>query len=117
MGTCSGPEWRQGRDFNNSAIVDFEDFLDLARVSQIISENEQAFDSLEPMETIQASFGHLMRENPMGEACKDALMLDFDRQMRVQGSDYIGRCIPPLVRPESTNQVNQRRSQNGAEIS
>ncbi len=43
--------------------------------------NEQAFDSIEPMETIQASFDHLIQENPMGEARKDALRLDFDRRL------------------------------------
>ena len=32
------------------------------------------------METIQASFNHLLQENPMGEARKDALRLDFDRR-------------------------------------
>ncbi len=32
------------------------------------------------METIQASFNHLLRENPMGEARKDALRLGFDRR-------------------------------------
>ena len=31
------------------------------------------------METTQASLDHLTRENPMGEARKDALRLDFDR--------------------------------------
>jgi len=30
------------------------------------------------METIQATFDHLIRENPMGEARKDALRLDPD---------------------------------------
>jgi len=29
------------------------------------------------METIEACFDHLIRENPMGEARKDALKLDF----------------------------------------
>ena len=47
--------------------------------------NEQDFDSIKPMETIQASFGLLLRENPMGEACKDAMMLDFDRRMGGNG--------------------------------
>ena len=32
------------------------------------------------METIQASFDYQMRDNLMGEACKDALRLDFDRK-------------------------------------
>ncbi len=32
------------------------------------------------MGTIQASFNHLLRENPMGEARKDALSPDFDRR-------------------------------------
>ena len=147
------------------------------------------------METIQAGFDHPIRENPMGEARKDALKLDFDLrlklefkgtkatsdaglpayrelddalgltsainselrdirtgkntqhdiaacrlqgagprrslmpsarerlmrsvciQLRVRGSDCIGRGTPPVVRPVSPHQVNQRRSQNGAESS
>ena len=36
------------------------------------------------METIQASFDHLLRENPMGEAHKDALRLDFNRKLKLQ---------------------------------
>ena len=43
--------------------------------------NERDFDSMELMETIQATFDHLIRENPMGEARKDTLMLDFDRKL------------------------------------
>jgi len=39
---------------------------------------------MEPMETIQTSFGHLLRENPMGEASKDALKLDFDRRLKLE---------------------------------
>jgi hypothetical protein len=35
---------------------------------------------MELAETIQASFDHLIREKPMGEARKDALRLDFDRR-------------------------------------
>jgi hypothetical protein len=31
---------------------------------------EQDFDSIELMETTQASFSHSLGENPMGEACK-----------------------------------------------
>ncbi len=36
------------------------------------------------METIQASFDHLIRENPMGEVRKDALKLDFDRRLKFE---------------------------------
>jgi len=36
------------------------------------------------METAQASFSHSLRENPMGEACKDALRLDFDRRLKLE---------------------------------
>jgi hypothetical protein len=36
------------------------------------------------METIQASFRHSLRENLMGEACKDALRLDFDRRLKLE---------------------------------
>ncbi len=34
--------------------------------------NRYDFDSIERMETIQTSFDHLIRENPMGEARKGA---------------------------------------------
>jgi hypothetical protein len=36
------------------------------------------------METTQASFRHFLRENPMGEACRDALRLDFDRRLKLE---------------------------------
>ena len=36
------------------------------------------------METTQASFDHLIQENPMGEARKDALKLDFDRRLKLE---------------------------------
>ena len=36
------------------------------------------------METTQASFDHLIRENLMGEARKDALRLDFDRRVKLE---------------------------------
>jgi hypothetical protein len=36
------------------------------------------------METTQASFSHLLWENPMGEARKDALRLDFDRRLKLE---------------------------------
>ena len=36
------------------------------------------------METTQAIFSHSVRENPMGEARKDALRLDFDRRLKVE---------------------------------
>jgi hypothetical protein len=36
------------------------------------------------METIQTSSDHLLRENPMGEARKDALRLDFDRRLKLE---------------------------------
>ena len=44
--------------------------------------NRQDFDNIDSMETTQASFDHLLQENPMGEAHKDALRLDFDRKLR-----------------------------------
>ncbi len=46
--------------------------------------NELNFDSMELVETIQASFDHLILENPMGEARKDALRLDFDRRLKLE---------------------------------
>jgi hypothetical protein len=36
------------------------------------------------METTQASFSHFLWENPMGEARKGALRLDFDRRLKVE---------------------------------
>ncbi len=36
------------------------------------------------METTQASLDHLTWENPMGERCKDALRLDFNRKLKVE---------------------------------
>jgi hypothetical protein len=36
------------------------------------------------MQTIQASFDHLLRANPMGEPRKDALRLDFDRRLKLE---------------------------------
>jgi hypothetical protein len=36
------------------------------------------------METIQASFDHLLRENPMGERRKGALRLAFDRKLKLE---------------------------------
>jgi len=46
--------------------------------------NEQDFDSIKLVETIQATFDHLIRKNPMGEARKDALRLDFDRKLKLE---------------------------------
>ncbi|MHC4752738.1 MAG: hypothetical protein ACYTFW_23060, partial [Planctomycetota bacterium] len=39
---------------------------------------EQDFDIMELMENIQATFDHLIRENPMGEGKKDALRVKCD---------------------------------------
>jgi hypothetical protein len=36
------------------------------------------------METIQTSLDRLLRENPMGEACKDALRFNFDRRLKLE---------------------------------
>ena len=36
------------------------------------------------METTQTSLDHLTWENPMGEARKDALRLDFDRKLKLE---------------------------------
>ena len=36
------------------------------------------------MEAIQAGFSHSFRENPVGEARKDALRLDFDRRLKLE---------------------------------
>jgi hypothetical protein len=45
---------------------------------------EQDFYSIELMETTQAGFSHSLQENPMGEASKDALRLDFNRRLRLE---------------------------------
>ena len=39
---------------------------------------------MKPIETAQASFSHSIRENPMGEACKDAVRLGFDRRLKLE---------------------------------
>jgi len=39
--------------------------------------NELTHDSVELMEPIQVSFDHLIRENPMGEARKEACRSEF----------------------------------------
>ena len=36
------------------------------------------------METTQATFDSMIRENPMGETRKDALRLDFDRKLKLE---------------------------------
>jgi hypothetical protein len=36
------------------------------------------------METTQASFSHSLRENPIAEASKDALRLDFDHKLKLE---------------------------------
>ena len=46
--------------------------------------NRQNFGSIGPMEITQASFSHSLRENPMGEASKDALRLDFDHKLKLE---------------------------------
>jgi len=42
------------------------------------------FNSIQPMETTQATFDPMIRENPMGEARKDALRLDFDLRLKLE---------------------------------
>ena len=46
--------------------------------------NEIEFDSIEPMETTQATLGHLMQENPSDETRNDALRLEFDRMLKLE---------------------------------
>ena len=45
---------------------------------------ELNFDSIELMETTQASFDYSELENQMGESKKDAHRLDFDRKLKVE---------------------------------
>jgi hypothetical protein len=47
-------------------------------------ENQQDYDSMKLIETIEAGFDRLIRENPMGKARKDALRRDFDRKLRLE---------------------------------
>ena len=46
--------------------------------------NELDFDSIEPMETTQATLDHLIQENPMGETRKDALRLVFNQKLKLE---------------------------------
>ena len=46
--------------------------------------NGVELDSIELMETAQASLDPLMQENLMGEARKDALRLNFDRKLKLE---------------------------------
>ena len=61
------------------------------------------------METIQTGFDHLLRENPMGEARKDALKLDFDHRLKLEfhgtkvtsdadTNDAERLCVDPAMR-------------------
>ncbi|MHC4587564.1 MAG: hypothetical protein ACYS3N_23810 [Planctomycetota bacterium] len=43
-----------------------------------------AFYSIEFMETIQDSLDHLLRQNPMGHARRDALRLDFEHKLKLE---------------------------------
>ena len=42
------------------------------------------FDSIEPMEWIKSGLHHYNPENPMGEACKDAPKVNFDRKLKLE---------------------------------
>ena len=42
------------------------------------------YQALRDKETTGASFDHSLWENPMGEAHKDALRLDFDRKQKLE---------------------------------
>ncbi len=46
--------------------------------------NELNYDSIELVETTQASFNYSELENLMGERSRDALRLDFDRKLKVE---------------------------------
>jgi hypothetical protein len=46
--------------------------------------NELNFDSIELMETTQASFDCSNLENPMGESKKDTLRVNFDRKLKFE---------------------------------
>lgn len=57
------------------------------------------------METIQTGFDHLLRENPIGEARKDALRLNFDRRLKPSfmgpRSQVTEDCLPTWVQADS----------------
>ena len=46
--------------------------------------NGVEFDSIELMETTQGTLDHLIQENPMGEARKDALRLVFNQKLKLE---------------------------------
>ncbi len=46
--------------------------------------HELQFDGIEPTEIGQTSFNHLIGENPMGEARKDALRLNFGHKLKLE---------------------------------
>ena len=60
--------------------------------------NESCFSSIEPMETTQACFKHLLWQNPLGEAQKDALRLDFTVDLSFKSTEpdwtvvILGNC-------------------------
>ena len=43
------------------------------------------------METIQAAFDYIKRENRMGQARRDVLRLDFDRKLKLE---FKGSLLP-----------------------
>ena len=46
--------------------------------------NRRDIDSIEAIETTQASFSHSLWEGPIREAHKDAPRLDFDRRLKLE---------------------------------
>ncbi|MHC4750215.1 MAG: hypothetical protein ACYTFW_10105 [Planctomycetota bacterium] len=45
---------------------------------------QKKIDSIELMETTQASFDYSKLENPMGESKKDALRVNFNKKLRLE---------------------------------
>ena len=45
------------------------------------------------METTQVSLDHLTWENPIGEARKDALRLDFDRKLKLELYNSVSKTV------------------------
>jgi hypothetical protein len=60
--------------------------------------NEQDFDSIETMETTQATLDHLIQENPMGEARKDVLRLVFKQKLKLEFSHSHKLAVSQAVR-------------------
>ncbi len=60
--------------------------------------NEQDYDSIEPMEKTKVALDHLIQDNPIGEARKDALRLVFNRKLKLEFSHSHKSVVSQVVR-------------------